>query len=245
MEFRVLGPLEVADHGLIVDLGSPRIRLVCGLLLVRPGELVAIDRFVDELWPERPPSDARSLVRGYVSRLRRALRCGPDGADRLATRKPGYLLRVADGEVDAQWFERLATEARAAVRAGEPARGVELFDQAHALWRGEPFADVPHTVGLDRGGSKHALVHDRFGVLGSPAGKDHRRVLAESSVQLVYCLLEHWLRQLVNPVDDRDDQAVPHQFPNPVAGQVMPPALVLLTNTAGEPYIEVLLGRVP
>lgn len=148
MEFRVLGPLEVTDHGLLVDLGSPRIRLVCGLLLVRPGELVAIDRFVDELWPERPPSDARSLVRGYVSRLRRALRCGPDGADRLVTRKPGYLLRVADGELDAQRFERLATEARAAVRAGEPARGVGLFDQAHALWRGEPFADVPHTAGL-------------------------------------------------------------------------------------------------
>ncbi len=82
MEFRVLGPLELRDEGLLLDLGAPRIRLMCGLLLVRAGELVAIDRFVDELWPERPPADARPLVRGYVSRLRRAMRSVTCGSNR-------------------------------------------------------------------------------------------------------------------------------------------------------------------
>lgn len=144
----MLGPLEVRDEDFLIDLGAPRIRAMCGLLLVRAGELVAIDWFVDELWPEQPPPDARSLVRGYVSRLRRALRCGPSAADRLVTRKPGYLLRVEDNELDSQRFERLLSEARAAVRAGEPGRGVGLFRQAHALWRGDPFADVPHTASL-------------------------------------------------------------------------------------------------
>ncbi len=121
---------------------------MCGLLLVRAGELVAIDRFVDELWPERPPVDARSLVRGYVSRLRRAMRCGPSAADRLVTRKPGYLLRVEGDELDAQRFDRLVNEARVAVRAGQHERGVALFQQANDLWTGDPFADVPHTASV-------------------------------------------------------------------------------------------------
>jgi DNA-binding SARP family transcriptional activator len=121
---------------------------MCGLLLVRAGELVAVERFVDELWPDQPPSDARALVRGYVSRLRRAMRCGPSAADRLVTRKPGYLLRVEDDELDARRFESLLNEARVAVRAGEPRRAVGLFRQAHALWAGDPFADVPLTASL-------------------------------------------------------------------------------------------------
>lgn len=146
VEFRVLGPLTVGDQDTVVDLGPPRIRTVCGLLLVRPGALVAIERFVDELWPERPPPDARALVRGYVSRLRLALRVAPGGADRMVTRKPGYLLRVEDDELDLRRFELLVARARAAREAGEPHRAVELFRAAHGLWRGEPFADVPPTT---------------------------------------------------------------------------------------------------
>lgn len=74
MEFRVLGPLEAWDREFIVDLGA--------LLLVRPGGLVAIERFVDELWPERPPSDARALVRSHESSAGvavRIARCGSSG----------------------------------------------------------------------------------------------------------------------------------------------------------------------
>lgn len=148
MEFWVLGPLEVRDQGQVVDLGAPRVRLVCGLLLVRPGDLVSVEQFVDELWPDRPPSDARALVRGYVSRLRRVLRSGPSGEDRVVTRKPGYLLRVDDQEVDLHRFERLVALARTAVRDGDPTRAVELFGQANRQWRGGPFADVPHTASI-------------------------------------------------------------------------------------------------
>lgn len=144
----MLGPLEVRDQGKLVDLGPPRIRVMCAILLVRPGDLVAIDRFVDELWPEHPPQDARALVRSYVSRLRRALRSGASGEGRLVTRKPGYLLRVEDQELDLQRFERLVADARVAHQAGEPHTAVDLFRQAHGLWRGEPFADVPRTASV-------------------------------------------------------------------------------------------------
>lgn len=146
VEFRVLGSLEVLDQRVVVDLGPPRIRLICGILLVRPGDLVSIDRLVDELWPENPPPIARALIRDYVSRLRRALRSGPSGEDPVLTRKPGYLLRVDDQELDLHRFEWLIAEARAAVQAGQPGHGEELYRQALGLWRGDPFADVPHTA---------------------------------------------------------------------------------------------------
>lgn len=139
----MLGSLEVCDQGAVVDLGSPRTRLMCGILLVRPGGLVTVEQFVDELWPERPPPDARALVRGYVSRLRRALRSGPSGADRVVTRKPGYALRIEDQELDLHRFDRLVAAARA-----QPEHRVALFRQAHSLWRGDPFADVPRTASI-------------------------------------------------------------------------------------------------
>jgi DNA-binding SARP family transcriptional activator len=148
VEFRLLGPLEVRDQGTVVDVGAPRTRVVCGLLLVRPGTLVAIDRFVDELWPERPPADARALVRSYMSRLRKALRGASGGASRVLTRKPGYLLRLEDQELDLHRFDALVGQARAAREAGESRRAVELFRAADELWRGEPFADVPRTESI-------------------------------------------------------------------------------------------------
>ena len=57
--------------------------------------------------------------------LRQAL-----GADRIVTRPPGYLLRVEEGELDVERFERLVSE-------GEPA-------EALALWRGPALADVAY-----------------------------------------------------------------------------------------------------
>lgn len=70
----------------------------------------------------------------------------PGATDRLVTRKPGYLLRVDDGELDLHRFERLVAEARATRQAGEPERCLALFAQAHRRWRGTPFADVPRTA---------------------------------------------------------------------------------------------------
>ncbi|GIH01355.1 AfsR/SARP family transcriptional regulator [Plantactinospora mayteni] len=151
MEFGVLGPLEIRDQGQALVLGVPRVRAIGGILLVRPGSLVGIEQFVDELWPDSPPADARALVRGYVYRLRRALRAGPSGpvaAARLVARKPGYLLDAGESEVDLCRFAQLVAEARAAARDGHHRRGVDLLRHAHGLWRGDPFADVPRTPAI-------------------------------------------------------------------------------------------------
>ena len=88
LEFRILGPLEVAgnDGPLALPAGKPRALLA--VLLLSRGEVVSVDRLVDELWGERPPPTAAKNVQGYVARLRRVL---GDGV--LLTQSPGYALR--------------------------------------------------------------------------------------------------------------------------------------------------------
>lgn len=151
VDFRVLGPLEVYQQGRPLSLGPPRTRAVLGILLARQGGLVSVDQLVDELWPQQPPPAARALVHGYVSRVRRVLSPAPGGgvdAGRLVTRKPGYLLRADEGEVDLHRYERLIAQARAARKAQRLQRCVALFGEAHGLWRGEPFADVERTPSI-------------------------------------------------------------------------------------------------
>jgi predicted ATPase/DNA-binding SARP family transcriptional activator len=134
MEFRMLGPLEVREEGRPLPLGGGKRRILLGVLLLHPNEAVSSERLVDELWGARPPEAARKLVQGYVSGLRKVL-----GADRLATRQPGYLVRLEAGELDLNEFERLSAAARA---EREPWRAAERWREALELWRGPALADL-------------------------------------------------------------------------------------------------------
>jgi DNA-binding SARP family transcriptional activator len=144
-EFRLLGPLEVVLDGRPVRLDAAKPRALLALLLLNRNRVVATDRLVEELWGEAAPARATKTLQVYVSQLRKAL-----GPERLVTRPPGYELRVEDGELDLDRFERLAAEARERLAAREPAEAGRLLDEALALWRGpalrefrtEPFADA-------------------------------------------------------------------------------------------------------
>jgi DNA-binding SARP family transcriptional activator len=152
VDFRVLGPIQVWDQTDQLDIGAPRNRTVLALLLASPGQLVSVNRIVDELWPAAPPTDARLLAQGYVSRLRRALRGGATGAqgsDRLVTRRPGYVLTAEEQELDTRRFAHLVKQARSARVAGHLSRTVTLFRRAQDEWHGVPFADAPRTPALD------------------------------------------------------------------------------------------------
>src|SRR5207302_7956212 len=82
-EFRLLGPLEAADGGLVVALpvGKPSAVLAC--LLVEANRVVPTDALVDALWGEHPPASSTKLVQAYVSQLRKTL-----GAAAIETRAP-------------------------------------------------------------------------------------------------------------------------------------------------------------
>jgi DNA-binding SARP family transcriptional activator len=125
VDFRILGPLEVVDEGAALALGGTKQRALLALLVLHANETLSLSRLIDELWGERPPVTATKALRVHVSRLRKTL-----GEPVLVTRGSGYQLSLDPERIDACRFERLARE-------GE-------LEQALALWRGEPLADIAH-----------------------------------------------------------------------------------------------------
>jgi YVTN family beta-propeller protein len=127
MEFRILGPLEVANDGRVLALGSGRQLALVAVLLLHRNEVVSVDRLVDDLWDGDTPPTAAKIVRNNVSLLRKEL------GDRLETRPPGYFLRVEAGELDSEQLER-------AVDVGD----LDALTQALGLWRGTPLSQFAY-----------------------------------------------------------------------------------------------------
>jgi DNA-binding SARP family transcriptional activator len=142
VDYRVLGPLEVVGDGGPVALGSVQQRAVLALLIVHAPEIVSIDRLIDELWGERPPTTAPHAVQVYVSAIRKTLRNATAGAGVGLTRSgSGYVLEVDPQRVDATRFQMLVATAQRAL-ADAPANASSLFEEALELWRGPPLAEL-------------------------------------------------------------------------------------------------------
>jgi DNA-binding SARP family transcriptional activator len=137
VKFRILGPLDVTNGAGPIALDAPKQRALLGVLLLHPNETVSTERLIDELWGERPPATATKVLQTYVSQLRRVV-----GADTIATRPPGYLLRIEDGALDADEFRRLTSAARDLAADNRREEASRTFREALALWRGPPLADV-------------------------------------------------------------------------------------------------------
>ena len=133
VEFGVLGPLRIADGDREILLPRQKHRALLAFLVLHAGELISVDRLLDELWGERPPPTAKNSLHNYVSHLRKAL-----GPDVVRTRPPGYLLDIAPDDVDVYRFLRLLDESR---EQAPPARATTLR-RALGLWRGPALADL-------------------------------------------------------------------------------------------------------
>ncbi|HEX4093002.1 MAG TPA: BTAD domain-containing putative transcriptional regulator [Trebonia sp.] len=135
MEFRILGPLEVAAGGGRLELGGTRQQVVLAMLLLSPGRLVTVARLLEAIYGADPPTTAKSQAQISISRLRRLLADhGADGV--ISTQGTGYVLRVGPGQLDAQRFTELVVTARAARDAGNRDRAVASYREALRLWRG-------------------------------------------------------------------------------------------------------------
>ena len=139
MEFRVLGPLDVRLGGETLALGGGKQRAVLAVLLLRAGEVVSVERLVDEVWGDDPPPSAAHTLESYVSRLRQLFNGhGP----RLVRRGAGYALELGDATLDARGFAELQERGSLAAAMEEHAETVELTALALAMWRGPALADV-------------------------------------------------------------------------------------------------------
>src|SRR5918996_3394964 len=113
MEIRVLGPVEVVIDGQVRSLPGAGERELLALLALSTGRVVPVPTLVDALWGEDLPANPDNALQVRVSKLRRALAALGLPSEVITTRRPGYLLDVAPGEVDALRFAELVARARA------------------------------------------------------------------------------------------------------------------------------------
>src|SRR6266540_5429882 len=139
LRFRLLGPVQVLLDDRPVPLGGTGMRGLLAMLLLEANQVVSLDRIVDVLWAHEPPESARTMVQGYVSRLRQRLATvDPSGLVRIVTNPPGYQLLVDEQLIDVTVARKLVADAW-----GAPAvRRAELLRRAQLLWRGPELADI-------------------------------------------------------------------------------------------------------
>jgi DNA-binding SARP family transcriptional activator len=146
LSFSVLGPLSVAIGTDRVELGPARQRAVLAVLLMSPNAVVSVDRLIDQLWSDPPPS-AMGTLQAYVSNLRRALE--PDRPQRtaptvLVTEAPGYRLVIDRATLDSYCFEDHLTVARDLADNQQWARALAEVEDAIGCWSGAALADFEH-----------------------------------------------------------------------------------------------------
>src|SRR5262249_59845121 len=71
VEFRLLGPFEVRVDGRVMDVGSPKHRILLAALLLQPGRPVPVEDLAEAIWGgAHLPGNSRRAVQLYVARLR-------------------------------------------------------------------------------------------------------------------------------------------------------------------------------
>jgi predicted ATPase/DNA-binding SARP family transcriptional activator len=187
--FCLLGDIDVRLDEQPLDPGHARQRCVLAALLVDVNRSVSVDQLVDRVWAGAPPHRARNALAGYLSRLR-GLLAGVAGVS-IGRGPGGYQLNADPLSIDVHLFRHLAVRARS---ADDPAEATALFDEALALWRGEPLAALDTPWILEVRGSleveRLSVTLDRNDAA-LRAGKHH-----ELLVELIAALAGH-------PLDER------------------------------------------
>ena len=146
VRYRLLGPMEVCVAGIPVKLPGIAERALLAQLLLSPGRTIPATMLIDRLWSDSTlPVDPMNALQIRVSKLRRALKALGIG-DVVAREGVGYRATVDAMSVDALDFaDRIRTARASAAHATENggihAAHVQAYDEALALWRGDPLSD--------------------------------------------------------------------------------------------------------
>ncbi|MCX5388368.1 BTAD domain-containing putative transcriptional regulator [Streptomyces sp. NBC_00083] len=133
MRFNILGSLEGWANGHRVRLGGPIQERVLTVLLLEANRVVPVYRLIEAAWEDEPPVTAVQQIRKAVAEIRRRV---PGGPGFLLTEGAGYLVVVADEDLDLQVFLRETKRAADAAAAGRLPEAVAGLRTALALWRG-------------------------------------------------------------------------------------------------------------
>ncbi len=163
MRIAVLGRLQAVRDGAELDLGPHKQRALLAGLALHAGRVVPVETLTDLVWGDSPPAAVQASLHGYVAALRRVLEPGRVARTEpsvLVTEAPGYRLDVPAEAVDAATFTRDVTDAHR--RLGQDLLAVssalgpdeldaidEQLAAALALWRGEPYPELPGAADAD------------------------------------------------------------------------------------------------
>jgi predicted ATPase/DNA-binding SARP family transcriptional activator len=142
---RALGPLQVNADGVQVPVSSRNLRIVLECMALRANSVVAADFLAEAIWDGHPPAHPGPQLQVYVANLRNLLepnRHKEVASHRLASRPGGYLLAVADDELDLLQFRAHLAAGERAVEAGELAGGAVRLRQALDLFACPAFPDL-------------------------------------------------------------------------------------------------------
>ncbi|MBA3734901.1 MAG: AfsR/SARP family transcriptional regulator [Actinobacteria bacterium] len=139
MDYRILGPVEALDGERRIPLGGARQRAVLALLLLHGNVTLTRDVIIDELWGDEAPPTAAKVLQNCVSALRKEL-----PPDTIRTVSGAYCLALEPDELDRDRFERLLSEGRAALTAGDYSDALDRLHAALALWHGAPLTDLSY-----------------------------------------------------------------------------------------------------
>ncbi len=107
------------------------------VLTLRAGRTLSAESLIELIWGDGAPTSAPSVLRVYVTQLRRALPAG-----RLVSDRAGYKLHLAGGELDAERFEHLLADGRQALADAHDRVAESLFSRALGLWRGDALSGL-------------------------------------------------------------------------------------------------------
>lgn len=200
LHLSLLGPVRARRGDVDLPLGGRRQKSVLVRLAIVAGDVVPVERVIDDLWGGEPPASAANTLQSYVSNLRREL--GSKAVPVIERIGDGY--RIDTGAVDlvSSRFEQLVAQASGpgATALDVDAR-IALLDEALALWHGQAvadFADEPWARGaavrLDE--LRLAAEEARFDLL-LDAGR-HSVIVGEISAAVdAHPLRERFAAQLV------------------------------------------------
>ncbi|WP_028660858.1 ATP-binding protein [Nocardioides insulae] len=151
----VLGPTLVSDAGRSIEIQTAKHRALLSALALASGRALSSESLIATLWGAGAPPSAAGTLQTYVSAVRRLLEPGLEPratSSYLASVDGGYRLRAdLDGaeftttvrEVHAAMAPLTAAAVPVAEDPSEVALLQERLDAVLALWRGEPYADLP------------------------------------------------------------------------------------------------------
>jgi len=142
LRYEVLGPLTIIGDDGSATLTAHKMEVLLATLLSRAEQVVTTGQIYTELWGERAPRRANASLHVYISQLRRFLDRGQSAGNPIATRPPGYLIRIGEDELDANEFQAAVERGRNLLAAERYEEAAKALQAALAIWRGPALEDL-------------------------------------------------------------------------------------------------------